>query len=546
MDSGHHSSHSFHSSSLTVPPRSLAFSLPPSPPLPPPPPPLSSPDVTPSCLQPWPSLLFSLYYLQSTSTADRSSSSMPLLALFTRKDKSAAKSKDSSSQSTSSHSGHDHAESEYVWSPSALSVPSLDNGGGYRYSHSNDSRVSSSSSSTKIRQLFKRKQQSASPLRQLDPIYDGNDSSTATSMTLNDNTIRPSTRHPVFPSFHDSEGVSSTRSLPADAHRRPAITPLKKVESRQSSHSQNKSSGLFSWISRERTKSKPSEPPVLPPLPILPGANIESFESFNLKSFRHVQLTDSPTLSPAQSDALLPPAVPRPRGSSMASSDSAQRISVGQFRAQARRSTTNVASAGNSPSVRPVSLADSQMNSDKELPPPRPPRASRPTPSPVRHSKVSSSALETSSESSSEESDSDDRSRPRSRSSQQKTITPRSRTSRSDLGHGKDLVSHHRQTTSSRSELGHGSPSRGSPARGPPPSSFQKSAPSPSPSSAAGGTRSFSLYRRQQESYSTNELSMSAAAQRANVIAAAKAQRECIACVVENTRIDILLFLPHL
>ena len=214
----------------------------------------------------------------------------------------------------------------------------------------------------------------------------------------------------------------------------------------------------------------------------------------------------------------------------MASTDSAQRISVGQFRAQARRSSTNVASSSNSPSVRPISLADSQINTDKDLPPPRPPRAPRPTPSPVQNSKVSSSAVETSSESSSEqESDSDglSPSRSRPRVSRERTITQRSRVSRSDIGHG-NLASHHRQTTSNRSERGHGSPSRGSSARRPPPSSFQKATPPPPPPPTTVGTRSFSLYRRQQASYSTSELSPSGAAQRASVIAAAKAQREWI------------------
>ncbi len=220
-------------------------------------------------------------------------------------------------------------------------------------------------------------------------------------------------------------------------------------------------------------------------------------------------------------------------------SDTSQRISVAAFReAQARRSSTNLNNQSPSPSIRPVTLAD-PSNSTSDLRPPRPPRAARPAASPARNQRSQStySAAVSSGEdhpTSSEEEDSDSGdqspSRSRSRLSRQRTITKQTyNRARSDLGHGSsgyalsDRPSHHQQSTSTRSEIGHGAPEPrvASPFRtGPPPSSFQKS------SSATVGTRSHSLYKRERGSYSTSELTPSAAAARASVAAAANQRGE--------------------
>ena len=211
----------------------------------------------------------------------------------------------------------------------------------------------------------------------------------------------------------------------------------------------------------------------------------------------------------------------------MASTDSTQRISVAAFReAQARRSSTNLARGSPSPQPlpRPTSVANS-INS--VTPPPRPPRAARPPAAPSPRDS-STSAIESSTSESSSEEDSDSEglspSRSRSRLSRQQTITKRSYRASSDLGHGtSNRTTYHQQRTSTRSEVGHDSASRTahpSPSRGPPPSSFQKSA------NAFVGTRSFSLYRRERASYSTSELSPSAAAKRASVVVAANDRGE--------------------
>ena len=312
-----------------------------------------------------------------------------------------------------------------------------------------------------------------------------------------------------------------------EPNSRPQPVPVQTPDV-QTSHKSG--GGLFNW--RERRKSKASKPDldtlVLPPL---------SDDSFSLKSFRHVLPEPRPNSpqnrSPVQSASSSPLTAPsRPRGASMASTDSAQRISVAAFReAQARRSSSNLPSGSPSPTIRPVSVANSSVS---DIVPPRPPRPGRPpgsnSPAPryegktisSRQSRRSSSSDVTSSEDS--ESDDGSPSRSRSRLSRQRTITRRSYRASSDMGHGNSRAadfSHHQQTTSTRSELGHESKSKTlshatpSPSRGPPPSSFQKSA------EAVMGTRSFSIYRRQRASYSTSELNPSAAAQRASKVSEA-------------------------
>ena len=450
---------------------------------------------------------------------------MALLGLFKRqKQKSSSKASDSSYAQDDVEP--DSPDAYYVLPPPAASTPSAVNGADHAMSV--DSLASTVSSSRKLKLPFRRKLSkagNASPLAR-SSVNSPYDSSTIKSLaiTSGDSLLKPP--RPIFPSFPDGSSstlASSVRSLPAEVHRPQSLV----TDSDQDAKGSTKSSGMFSWATRERRKSRPSDPPPqlapFEPLPPLPT------DSFNLKSFRHVQ-SELPPSSSRQSLSHSPPNtlnVPsqeaRPRGGSMAS-DSSQRISVAAFReAQARRSSTNLSSlSARSPS--PL-LSSSTERIAADLPLPRPPRAIRPTASPARDSKssfsaVETSAIDTSSESSpeEEESDSDECSPSRSRSralGRQRTATKRSSRAQSDLGHGHSqqrLFSHHEQTTSSRSEHGHDSSGRGPALRGPPPSAFQN---------ARVGTRSFSVYRRQRASYSTSELSPNAAAKRASVLAEA-------------------------
>ncbi|EJC98789.1 uncharacterized protein FOMMEDRAFT_129141 [Fomitiporia mediterranea MF3/22] len=452
---------------------------------------------------------------------------MAILGFF-KKDKAKTSSSQASTTSSIAAAVDDNASSEdYVLSPPSVLLPSVGNGDdGYT---SSSASFISAASSKKLRLPFIKKPSAASSSPLLPSLAPARSPLNASSDKLSlrlDTSFNGSSLHaPVFPAHHVS---SSTPTLPrAEANTRPQPMPLQKSGSPNAPKS---SGGLFGW--RERRKSKPAKPDpetlALSPL---------TDESFNLKSFRHVlpeTRSNSPSnRTPAQSpspQSFVPPV--RPRGASVASTDSSQRISVAAFReAQARRSSTNLVSGSPSPTIRPVSLANSTI-SDIPPPPklplsvqssgsasPGPGRERKSNPS--RQSKVASSDT-----TSSEESDSDEYSpsRSRSRLSRQRTITRRSYGASSDLGHGSSRVannSHHQQTSSARSELGHGSSAHAShtspsPSRGPPPSSFQKSA------EAFMGTRSFSLYRRQRASYSTSELNPSAAAQRATTLAEAK------------------------
>lgn len=111
-----------------------------------------------------------------------------------------------------------------------------------------------------------------------------------------------------------------------------------------------KSGGLLAWA-RERTKSRPSQPPATIAAPSTPRP--APGENFNLKAFRHIRSeSPAPPVHHPDADLPLPPARPRPRGDSVAS-DSSQRISVAAFReAQARRSCAN----SPVPSFRPPSI----------------------------------------------------------------------------------------------------------------------------------------------------------------------------------------------
>lgn len=208
----------------------------------------------------------------------------------------------------------------------------------------------------------------------------------------------PPSRSELFGAFGNGEGAQSTRSLPNVSHTR--------TESHDSSRTAiapppvvKKSGGLFSWA-RERKKSKAPPPPT----------QAETDASFNLKSFRHVQV-DSPTDDPGFP---IPPA--RPRGDSV-TSESSQRISVAAFREmQARRSAANSPTPSASPRPTPISDNHGRTGSPNLQPPKNyvtgsssqtslkqpAPRVAMP---PTRKSMLRSSS---SSESPSEESNSDD------------------------------------------------------------------------------------------------------------------------------------------
>ncbi|KLO20183.1 hypothetical protein SCHPADRAFT_884919 [Schizopora paradoxa] len=482
---------------------------------------------------------------------------MPLLGFFKR-DRS--KSSGASSLNTSRTSivsrddDADHADADYVLPPIDEIFPTLTNG--------NASQASfASASSSRIKLPFRNKlaNGSSTPLSMsFDSKTSIDFSTTRSSIDVSsiNSTVTPRSRpsmSSVFPSMHEvSTPPSSTRSVPASqTQRRPEPIPLQKEQSASASKA---SGGFFSWA-RERKKSKPSKPKgeeMVPDAPLPPL----SADSFHLMSFRHVVPEPSPSPSSrsvAQSSSVQSPPnsfvspTPRPRGGSMAS-DTSQRISVAAFReAQARRSSTNLNRESPSPSIRPISLAD-PSGSATDLRPPRPPRAARPAASPARNQRSQSTysiAVSSSDDdqqsSEDEDSDSDDQSpsRSRSRLSRQRTITKQTyNRARSDLGHGSSKFAssnrgaHHQQTTSTQSEIGHGAPAPrvASPFRtGPPPSSFQKKA-----STATVGTRSHSVYKRERGSYSTSELTPSAAAARASVAAAAN-QRDSVATLRQST-----------
>lgn len=450
---------------------------------------------------------------------------MAIFGLF-RKDKSKAS---SSQASTSSVVTEDRSAEDYVLSPPSLSLSGIGHGDD-GYASSTPSFVSNASSK-KMRLPFSKKpsQSPSSPLvRPLDiPRNLPDFSNNKHSLSL-DTSPLDLPHSPVFPSFHQyNSSPTLVQPEPKDSRSRPQPTVLQKSEP-----SSKTNGGLFGW--RERKKSKPSNPEietlVLPPL---------SDDSFNLKSFRHVLPEPSRSTSPqnclpAKSPSptsLLPPA--RPRGASVASTDSSQRISVAAFReAQARRSSTNLVNGSPSPTIRPISLANSVIS---DTVPPRPPRSLNPpisdSPTPTNgrpQTFRSSSAISSSDATSSDESDSESssRSRPRSRLSRQHTITKRSQGTRSDAGHDSSRLinrsqqqqqQQQQQAAWTRSEHGHASPrlAHPSPSRGPPPSSFQKT------TDGFTGTRSISIYRRERASYSTSELNPNAAAQRANTLAQA-------------------------
>ncbi|KAG6380670.1 hypothetical protein JVT61DRAFT_5041 [Boletus reticuloceps] len=218
-------------------------------------------------------------------------------------------------------------------------------------------------SSSKLKLPFRRKPQLAQP-NPKDTVVSLNDTappriSSVTSDSGHD--LPPPPRKSLF-GVYSNDSHHSVHSLPnepsshvhPDTHARLSSSDFRTET--HLPHPHKKSPGLFSWA-RERTKSKPPPPPSSVSSVSSTSPPLDDASSFNLKSFRHVR-ADSPATHPQKmpmpsSDSLLPPARPRPRGSSVAS-DSSQRMSIAAFREAQARSRAN----SPVPSFRPPSTAD--------------------------------------------------------------------------------------------------------------------------------------------------------------------------------------------
>ncbi len=409
-----------------------------------------------------------------------------------------------------------------------------------------------SSSTTKLKMPFRRKQSTSSKLSTtttqssvppVPPIKEHHKFSIESSLSNSPSLRPPPSRSVIFGSYADPHNALSTRSLPQDspfAHERQdsadtardyetMSNPDSHMPSYSPLHPPKPSSkgGLFAWARpRGRTKSKPTAPTptshqpqsssiLAPPAP----------DSFSLKSFRHItsSLSTSPNPNPDSPplDSLDPPVRPRPRGDSFAS-DSSQRISVAAFReVQARRSATN-SPVPSLPGDRDSGVASGQVRSRKRsstlgTPPPLPNTGSQPrlpvARSPPTRSSTAPlflSASMSSSESSEEDESDSDEEEATLRPSRKRTVTSRSAGgTQSELGHRTSPVA---AFSSARSDLGHGVHS-GSPSRPAPP-------PQGSPNLEAPGrtSRASSVYSRTRASVSASALLPDAAAKRASMI----------------------------
>lgn len=405
---------------------------------------------------------------------------MALLGLFSKRDKN--KTSGSSSSTTGKSSAASVADSsetsEYVLPD--RNVPSIPNP---VYGHG-----SPEASSSKFHLGFRKRSTPAADVTDgslLRPPLMPVTSTTRSEADLD--SIRPPPDRAGL--FGDPRSSLSTRSLPSQADA-PQDTKSTPSATNEAPSAPKKQGGLFSWAHRERKKSKAGAPD--PPPPSL-DADV-SMESFALKSFRHVRPeSPSPESSPLSGATLVPPAIPRPRGNSVAS-DTSQRISVAAFREMAARR-----SAANSPTPGPVLLRPPSRSDSLENAQLRPTSSFQKAPVAVRGSVLalandsSSSESEDSGESESEESAGSSTMRPK----RKRTITQRSTgKATTELGHIRPSVT---VPQSSKSALGHGEESSDSPQMRRPP---------------AGG------FYRSRSSHSTSALQPNAAAQRASMLAA--------------------------
>lgn len=467
---------------------------------------------------------------------------MTFLSIF-RKDKKQKLSslKSQSSRSTVSQDNQDNSaspESDYVLPPKASSLPALDNVP-YSYNHSNTS-LASAASKFKLPINFRRKSSvPSSPL-----VLPSNSSlSPPNTLRITDGDSRPSLLLPSSSSAKIASVVSQDSSIasistqPAEdpKERRKSFEIIKKVLADSDKDAPGTPDSAKSGITllgrvRERRKSKPTTPPVSV-VESLPKPSYPK-DSFNLKSFRHVG-PEAPSIPPL-GDGLISPlpsfsALPynRSRENSNAS-ETSQRMSVGAFRAQARRSSTNLSSSPVSPAI--FALASPSPSPRLETPASRSTAtATAETPKPARILQGDTSSSD-SDEDEDEDSDSDEgspsRSRPVQRLSSQRTITPRGVRSRSETGHRnhrEDTVNHNQQTSSARSENGHGLFSQVTASK------FQKIA-----SSSSNGNNLTNFPHRRAMSQSMSELGLPEAAKDANAIASANitgAQNFSLYCI---------------
>ncbi|KAF8807866.1 hypothetical protein BYT27DRAFT_7223644 [Phlegmacium glaucopus] len=150
----------------------------------------------------------------------------------------------------------------------------------------------------------------------------------------------PPSRSAIFAAYGDPTNNPSVHSLPDDD----SVVSQLSFPSSPSPPQSSKKTSFFTWAKTSTSKSSPSSRlgdrtlhTKSSPDPMAP-TSLESTNSFNLKSFRHVR-APSPTRSNASNVSLTTPITrPRPRGESI-NSESSQRISVAAFReAQAKRS----------------------------------------------------------------------------------------------------------------------------------------------------------------------------------------------------------------
>ncbi|KAH9988913.1 hypothetical protein BJV77DRAFT_717367 [Russula vinacea] len=430
-------------------------------------------------------------------------------------------------------------EAEYVLADAELS-PVTSNA---IYPLSSSSNAASTST-TKLKMPFRRKQTASSKLTNIPshpptlPPKGPRKSSAESSVSHSPSLLPPPSRSAIFGSYADPHSASSTRSLPQGvpaihSRRSSRDVPQQMYEtmSDPDSHTifapqykQPSKGGLFSWARpRARTKSKPSQPDSS--LSSAPVLTLPPPDSFNLKSFRHVTIPtpESPSSgSPSDRD---PQPRPRPRGGSQASDDAAQRISVAAFReAQARRSATNspVPSLPGDRDSFPPGQVRTRRRSALATPPSTTsagsqPRAPLPSSSQIRSpparssiAPLSFSSSMTSSESSEEE---------ESESEEEATLRPRRRrtiTSRSAQSENGFRSSPVLSYAASRSDVGHG----------PTPSILTRPSPtprnnvnnSPKPDGSGNRSRTSSVYSRTRVSLSTSALVPAAATKRAPAV----------------------------
>ena len=405
---------------------------------------------------------------------------------------------------------------------------------------------SASTSATKLKMPFRRRQQSASNKLTTIPSHppavppkDPYKHSVESSVSDPPSLLPPPSRSAIFGSYADPHNALSTRSLPQGV---PAIHPPRssrdvpqyfETMSNPDSHTsfpapqskQPSKGGLFSWARpRARTKSKPSLPESS--LSSAPVLTLPTPDSFNLKAFRHVTSPASespPPGSPSENDPL---PRPRPRGGSHAS-DSSQRISVAAFReAQAaRRSATNSpvpSVSGDRDNSTPGQVRNRRRSAlatpptiTKVDPQPRSPLPSSPPmrspPSRSSTAPLSFASLSMTSSESSEEEESESEAEATLRPRRRRTIT--SRSAQSEAGFRSSPILSY---GAARSDNGHGL-SSGLPTR-PSPSPRNNVNYSPNPEASGSRSRSSSVYSRARGSLSTPALVPEVATKRAPAV----------------------------